>query len=78
MFAGLFAGVFGLLVMLFAGAITVGLFVFWIWMLIHAIGNKGLSDTEKIIWVLVIIFLHALGALLYFLLGRPKGEGACG
>ena len=45
-------------------------------MLVHAIQNKGLSNTEKIVWVLVIIFLHALGALIYFLVGRPKESGA--
>jgi hypothetical protein len=49
--------------------------VFWIWMLIHAIQNKGLTDTEKIIWVLVIVFLHLLGALIYFFVGRPKATG---
>jgi hypothetical protein len=48
--------------------------VFWIWMLFHAIINRGLSNTEKIIWVLVVFFLHFIGALLYFLLGRPKGR----
>ena len=32
--------------------------VFWIWMLIHAIQNKGLTDTEKIIWVLEIGRAH--------------------
>ena len=48
--------------------------VFWIWMLFHAILNKGLSNTEKIIWVLVVFFLHFIGALVYFLFGRPKGR----
>jgi len=51
-------------------------FVFWIWMLVHAITNKGLSDVEKIVWVLVVFFLHFLGALIYFFVGRPKGSGA--
>ena len=46
--------------------------VFWIWMLIHAIQNKGLTETEKIVWVLVIALLHFLGALIYFFAGRPK------
>jgi len=46
--------------------------VFWIWMLVSAIQNQGLNGTEKVIWVLVIIFLHFLGAFLYLLLGRPK------
>jgi hypothetical protein len=68
-------GVIGLLVVLVAAVIGIACFVFWIWMLIHAIKNKGLTDTEKIIWVLVIVFLHVLGALIYFFVGRPKGGG---
>jgi len=68
----------GLLVFIIGGAIAVALFAFWIWMLIDAITNKGLESTEKIVWVLVIIFLHALGALIYFLVGRPKGAGGLG
>ena len=47
---------------------------FWIWMLIHAITNHGLGDGEKIAWVLVILFLHFLGALIYFFVGRPKAS----
>jgi hypothetical protein len=50
--------------------------VFWIWMLIHAITNHGLSDGEKVAWVLVIFFLHFVGALIYFFIGRPKAAGA--
>jgi len=57
---------------------TVGLaigaiyFIIWIWLLIHAITNKGLRDGEKIMWVLLIIFLQCLGPLLYFFIGRTK------
>ena len=46
--------------------------VFWIWMLVSAIQNRGLGDSEKIAWVLLILFLHFLGALIYFLIGRQK------
>jgi len=76
MIAGIISGAFGLFFFLVAGVIGLALFAFWIWMLIHAITNKGLTDTEKILWVLVVIFLHALGALLYFFLGRPKGRAS--
>jgi hypothetical protein len=72
MFGMIGSGIFGLLVFLFMAAIGVAVFAFWIWMLIHAITNKGLTDTEKIVWVLVVLFLHALGALIYFFVGRPK------
>ena len=51
-------------------------FVFWLWMLIHAITNKGLSDGEKIVWVLVVLFLHFLGALIYFFVAKPRGAAA--
>ena len=47
-------------------------FVFWIWMLISAIQNKGLTEGEKIAWVLVVALLHFLGAILYFFIGHPK------
>ena len=50
--------------------------VFWIWMLVHAITNRSLGDGEKIAWVLVILFLHFLGALIYFFVGRPREAGA--
>ena len=46
------------------------LFIFWIWMLIDCIKNDRLSSTEKIVWVLVIVFLHALGGFIYLLAGR--------
>ncbi len=47
-------------------------FAFWIWMLIDAIQNKGLTDGEKIGWMIAIALLHWLGGLLYFFIGRPK------
>jgi len=46
------------------------LFIFWIWALINAITNPRLGGGEKVAWVLVIIFLHFLGALVYVLVGR--------
>jgi hypothetical protein len=49
-------------------------FAFWIWMLVHAIQNKGLTDGEKVGWVLAIALVHFLGALLYFFIGRPKAK----
>jgi uncharacterized membrane protein YidH (DUF202 family) len=75
MFGVIGVSIFGILAFLVAAAIGVAVFAFWIWMLIHAITNKGLDNTERIIWVLVVLFLHALGALIYFFVGRPKATG---
>lgn len=66
------SGGLGLLLTLLLGGVALAAFVFWIWMLVDAITNKVLSTGEKVVWVLVIIFLHFLGALLYLLVGRGK------
>jgi phospholipase D-like protein len=62
----------GILLILFFIALGLLAFVFWIWMLVDAIKNPGLSGTERIVWVLVIVFLHFLGALIYFFAGRRR------
>jgi hypothetical protein len=68
------SGIIGIFMFLFLAIIGLLAFVFWIWMIIDAIQNKGLTDGEKIAWVLVVIFLHCIGALLYFLIGHPKRD----
>jgi hypothetical protein len=78
MTASIIGGAIGLLAALIGAALGILVFVFWIWMLIHAITNKGIPDVEKIVWVLVIIFLPIIGSIIYFLIGRPKGHGAIG
>ena len=55
---------------LVGGIVALVTTIFWLWMLIDAITNAALTGTEKIIWVLVVIFTHIIGALLYFLLAR--------
>ncbi len=45
---------------------------FWLWMLCDCLMNKSLAGTEKILWVVAILFLHLLGAVIYFLGGRSK------
>ncbi len=59
-----FAG-FGLVMLLLALLAS----VFWIWMLIDCLTSSR-EAVEKIIWLLVIFFLHILGALIYFFVGR--------
>ncbi len=74
MFAALLGG-WEIVLILFLLPVFMG---FWIWMLVHAILNKGLSDGETIGWVLAIVFLHFFGALLYCFIGRPKKNQTVG
>lgn len=64
--------IFGLFIFLLVGLVALAMFAFWVWMLVHAIMNKGLTDTEKLIWVLVILFANLIGAIIYCIIGRTK------
>jgi hypothetical protein len=73
MIAGLVGfGIIHILLFMILAPFTIAVFVFWIWMLVHAITNPGLRDIEKLIWVVVILFTHFIGALIYFFVGRPR------
>lgn len=61
-----------LLALFFVIPICLAITAFWIWMLVSAIQNKGLTEGEKIGWVLAIVFLHILGSVLYLCIGHPK------
>jgi hypothetical protein len=65
----IFAGTFGIVLLV---AIILA-FVFWLWMLVDCLMST-LPSTEKLIWFLVIFFLHVLGALLYLIIARPGGR----
>lgn len=44
--------------------------VIWVLALVDAIKNPRLTDNERIIWVIVILFTQCLGAVLYYIVGR--------
>lgn len=46
--------------------------IFWIWMLIDCALNEPGTSNDKVIWILVILFTHLLGAILYFVIRRPE------
>ncbi len=46
--------------------------VLWIWMLIDCATNEPSEGSDKIVWILVILFTHGLGALIYLLARRPE------
>lgn len=46
--------------------------VFWLWMLVDCLTKEPAASNEKILWTLVILLTHLLGALLYYLIRRPE------
>lgn len=61
---------FGLIML----ALTILIFVFWISMLIDSIKRKYKEDSDKIVWVLVIIFTGIIGALIYYFIVKTKDK----
>jgi hypothetical protein len=60
--------VFLLLILLFLASPA----VFIVWALIEVLKSNFQNDTNKLIWVLVILFVPVLGGLLYFIIGRKQ------
>ncbi len=52
-----------ILLLVITGAL---IFAFWIWMIVDCAKRKFKNDSEKIVWILVIIILHVLGAAIYY------------
>ncbi len=68
---GFFMGV-GLLALIFGALIL----FFWIMMLIDCLKRDFKKDVEKIVWILVLIFLHLLGAIIYYFVVKVADKQA--
>ena len=67
----LFGG-FEILLILFLVPVAFAFFAFWLWMLVDCATKEPSQGNDKIIWILVIIFTHWIGALIYYLVRRPE------
>ncbi len=65
----LFLGVFGILV-LGSG--------FWLIALVDILKSEFKDSSNKLIWILVTLFLPFLGPILYFLVGRKQAKKGTG
>jgi uncharacterized membrane protein YsdA (DUF1294 family) len=74
--ASIFGGtiLLGVILMLIIVALFIWTFVFWILMLVDSIKRKYKEDSEKIVWVLVIIFTGIIGALIYYFIVKAKDK----
>lgn len=63
---------FGLILVIVLALISIGVTVFWIWMLIDCLMNEPSEGNDKLIWALVILLTHGVGAIVYFLVRRPQ------
>ena len=68
-------GVFGAFMLIWGLMIlaAIALTVLWIVAIVDCAQREFQDSNEKIIWILVIIFAHGIGALIYWIVGRPRG-----
>ena len=64
-------GILALLSLVFLGIGILGT-AFWIWMLAECATKERSEGNDKVVWTLIIIFTHLIGAALYFFLRRPQ------
>ena len=50
----------------------VGGTILWIWMLVDCATKEKSEGNDKLIWILVIVLTHWIGALIYLIVRRPK------
>ena len=64
--------VIGSLFFLFFVVLGMGGTILWVWMLVDCATKEPSDGNDKIIWMLVILFTHLLGALIYYFVRRPQ------
>jgi hypothetical protein len=65
-------GWFWLMICVFGGLIGVAGAVLWIWMLVEVLTRETDEGNSRLIWALVIVFTHWIGALIYVFARRPE------
>jgi len=67
--------IFIVVAFLILAALIIFCIVFWILMLVDCVKRKFKEENEKVVWVLVIIFTHLIGAIIYyFIVKRSKSR----
>jgi len=68
---------FGLFFLLF-GIVALAGFAFWVWSLVDAIQRPDAeweqAGQNKLVWILVLIFVGFIGSIIYLLVARPPLE----
>ena len=53
-------------------AIGIGGTILWIWMIVDCATKKPSEGNDKLVWILIIVLTHWIGAFICLLVRRPK------
>ncbi len=62
-----------LLAMLFI-PLLLAAFAFWIWMIVDCATNEPSTGNDKVVWIIIIVFAHVIGALIYYFVRRRQRQ----
>ncbi len=54
--------------------IIIPIAIFFLYTLFHAITNPRLNSSQRILWIILILFTSLIGWLAYWLIGRKGSE----
>ncbi len=57
---------------IFVGALVILGLLLPLFAIISLLRNDFKGSNDKVVWILVILFLPYFGSILYFLMGRPR------
>ena len=66
---------FSVIAAVFAGLGILGT-IFWLWMLVDCATEEPDEGNNKVVWSIIIVFTHLIGAALYFFVRRPRRRAA--
>ena len=73
----IFALGIGIIILILAAVVlAVCAFIFWIVMIVDCAKRKFKGDTEKVVWILILIFLGIIGALIYYFVVKQPSKKA--
>ena len=52
--------------------------VFWIWTIVDCAKKEKDEGNTKLVWILVILFAHVIGAAIYYFVRRPQRRAELG
>jgi hypothetical protein len=57
---------------LFFLVFAIGGTIFWVIMIIECATKESSQGNTKVIWILIIVLTHWIGALIYYFVRRPQ------
>lgn len=69
-------GIFGLLALFWIVIVglLIGLFVFWIMMIVDVAQRKFPEQNQQLVWILVVVLASYIGAIIYYFVIKRKDK----